>query len=288
MTNIVPDCWANGKDIVKYLMRERGPTLRNLIEVGGLIFVFFGVPFLNHDTTGRVLRALAGEKVDCSSGEPADKTYPFDVIAVPGAGIDFDSKGLPHPNVFQLQRLQAAAALYTIYGSEILLLDAGPEDTAVTSVKYLQEQVDKISGRTVKLNSGKVSIITNTINTASNMQDLSEVMKSKGMKTAVIVTQDFHTYRTAVLACANGINSEVVSVEHVAGALYPGELPRIIQLNTTPEMQRITFIDKLKTLPAMYDPKGNISIMVKEIVNSSRNQVLQPSVGFNRKVRQSR
>ena len=111
-------------------------TFLTLAVVGGAAALFS-----RHKNTVRTLIALSGGTVDWVSGlEKRQGNFPYDTIAVPGAGVVINEDGSAEPNEFEKLRLEAATLAY-IYGfaPKIILLDGamGPQVKSYPIKTYL-------------------------------------------------------------------------------------------------------------------------------------------------------
>jgi vancomycin permeability regulator SanA len=247
-------------------MRMIERHLRRAAEIATLA-VLFALPLKNYESTARVLQALSGQKVDCSHGEAADKTHPFDLIAVFGAGSYTDQFGRLQPNKFQLNRMKAAAAAFAKgYASKILLIDGGEKSVLESSIALMQYAVSFFSKGTVELPRDAVSISTNSINTATNAQDLKKYMNAQGMEKVVSITDAFHTQRVEIFNCNYGINSRVASVEDMLSE----------RQNRPVKMRVLVIKENLEIALLAFDPKGDIPTALK----SAKNLISGPVTKF--------
>ncbi len=225
-------------------------------------------PILDLNNTSRALRAMTGAKVDCSSGEPADRFHNFDVIAVYGAGTDGEQ-----PGTFQKGRLDAAAAAFVEnLATKIVLLDGGGQQAVEMSLNYLQAKVAEFSGGKRTLKKSSVHEIPGSINTASNTRDLEEYMESNGLKKALGITDNFHSPRVAVLDCNYGANSQIMTVEEFAPEYYPYNIPDINARNRSLEMQFTRVGEELKIASLIWDPLALLSTGVKSAMINARDK----------------
>lgn len=233
---------------------------RRMAEIAALTTIFI-LPLKNYESTTMVIQALSGHKVDCSYGEAANESYPFDIIAVFGAGTYIDELGNIRLNSSQIRRLQASAVAYAEgYAPEIVLMD-GMEDSVLESTRnYLQLAVNFFSKGKKVLPGESVTLLTGSINTASNAGDLSEYMDLKGMKKVLSITDAFHSQRAEILACNFGVNTQIKTVEEIMETdQYKIQKRPVIIMKENFEIVLLAF-----------DPKGHIPTVAKTVVNFAK------------------
>lgn len=203
----------------------------------------------------RVAGALFGGKIDCTAGlEPENPDYSFDAIVIPGAGSMTAPDGKAIPSEAGQTRLQAGASVYLAgYAPTIILLDgaAGPGEKPSISKKYLQRLPDD---NTRMIPNEAILEEHDSVNTATNMKKLAEIVEEKGIRLVVIVSSASHVSRATVLACANGVKTSSLPAEDILIKQDPTSSTRM-------------FITKLKekfeTLLLLWDPKGTIPTFFK-------------------------
>lgn len=200
-----------------------------------------------------VADALFSGNVDCTAGQkPKDPDHPFDAIVIPGAGSD----GNTVPGEAGQIRIKAGASLYLAgYASTIILLDGatGPGEKPSISKKYLQH----LLGDNAQMISDETILEEHdSVNTATNMKRLAEIVEEKGIRLVVIVSSASHVSRATVLACANGVSASSLPAEDLLIKQDP--IPSTRMLITTLK-------EKIETLLLLWDPKGTLPTFLKGI-----------------------
>lgn len=233
--------------------------VKRAAEIATLAAIFV-LPIKNHESTTRVIQALSGQKVDCSYGEATGNSYSSDLIAVFGAGTSTDEFGNLQPNSFQIGRMQAAAEAYARgLAPKILLID-GIEPSILKSVKtYLQLAVSFFSEGKVSLPRSAVSLLTDSMNTASNVRDLKDYMNDADMERVVLITDEFHSQRAEILACNYGINSQMKTVEEMVEK----------DQDSSMKMQVLAIKENFEIVLLAYDPKGYLPTSIKQLTKLS-------------------
>lgn len=234
---------------------------RRVVRSTLAVSILLGLPAINHESTGRVIKALQGEDPSCSSGESVSAGYPYDVIAVPGAGIYTDGDGNIQLNSIEKGRLQAAARAYISgYAPNILLLNGYDGLASDLARDYLQKQVVQISKDTKILDDDSIFVDEESINTATNVRYLAGFMAEKSLIKAVLITNDFHSDRVVIISCNYGINSGVITVETLNGQDYVDGQEDLAEL--------ILLKEWLEAVALAYDPLGIIPTALKGAVNN--------------------
>lgn len=219
-------------------------------------------PFVHYKTTGNIIIAAGGGKVDCSQmGEPSNtQGFPYDVIAVLGAG-DIDSS-----NSFETRRLYGAAILWlTGNASKVALLEGEGVDVA-ESEKRLRGAVRHLSGYSREI--PEDSIITKvSVNTAKTAQDMAEMVDIYNWKRVAVVTDNFHLSRSMILFCMNDIQASGYSVEEVVSRWAPIWTDYIQTPNSSPQMQTRRRKELMGLIDVMYT-NGKGSILLKKIFSN--------------------
>jgi len=241
-------------------MKERENKAYKLIRFGLVVSLFVGLPVLNHESTCRVFTAFFGGGIDPATGEAANSKYPYDVIAVPGAGYDKDEHGNYILSADEEGRLNSAAKLYVDgYAPFIILLDGGAAQINGAGTRYLQRTVEQMSDGKNKLPASSVFTddSQSDINTATNMQVLQTFMLERGLKKAVLTTDKFHSIRVELLARNYNINSDIVTVEDQ----FPGIT------NKLDDDPIIILKEEGESGFTVYDPGALASIGAKSLYN---------------------
>lgn len=247
---------------------ERRITRRRIILGAGAVFgtVFVGPPLLHIENTLRVFGAVLGNEVDCAEGkEPKEKSYPFDAIVVPGAGSVLTSQG-SFPNDYGKLRLEAAALAYLQkMAPRIILLDGtkSPQEDEHVNEKYLKDAFRNITGS--ELPQEAIIRENRSINTATNMQELSKITKEQNIVKVLIITNDFHKTRATLFACYNNVAASSISAEELIIDADPNRRQEIHTLYHTREVGEMENKELYKTILSLWDPNGTVSTFLKKL-----------------------
>ncbi len=236
-------------------------ALRNSL----LAAIILGIPTINFDTTKMVLKHLSGGVPDCSHGEAANPSRPYDLIAVFSAGTYVDGDGKIHPNTAQRERLQAAAKAYVErQADKILIIDAGDNNVAEASIEFIQQEVKQISHGNTELDRNSVDIADGSVNTATNARDLRTYSDLHGYKKILGITHASHAPRAEILSCDYGVNIKVEPVE----SFYPQPEYSITSQEAVDQERLSRLKEELETLSLVYDPLGFLQMAAKSGQNS--------------------
>ena len=207
----------------------------------------------------RVASAFFGGRVDCTAGlEPENPDYRFDAIVRPGAGSIAALDGDAIPSEAGQIRLKAGARAYLAgYASRIILLDGavGPGEKPSISKKYLQ----RLLGDNARMIPNEAILEEHdSVNTATNMEKLAEIVEEKGIRLVVIVSSASHISRATVLACAHGVKAASLPAEDILIKQDP--LPSTRMFFTTLK-------EKFETLLLLVDTQGRFPTLFKQIQN---------------------
>lgn len=253
-------------------MNNKETQVYRFIRNALFVMLIGGVPAMDINASARAVKALSGNKIDCSSGEATNPSYNFDLIAVFGAGTYIGGDG-EHPNTFQGGRLDAAAAAFVEgLAPKIVLLDGGQEMVAEESIKYLREKVAEFSNDRIEFRKGSIEVVPGSVNTATNARDLEEYMKTHGLKKALGITDEFHAPRASDLDCNYGVNSKIQTVEDFAPKYYPYNIPEIDARNNSLEMKLTRIGEKVKIASLIWDPLALVSTKAKSVVFNSQEK----------------
>lgn len=220
------------------------------------------LPVAHHDSTTRVIKALKGKDLSCSSGESVYAGYPFDLIAVPGAGTYIDEDGSTQLSSIEKGRLRAAAHAYISgYAPSIILLHGYGDLASSLAREYLQEQVTEISEHTKALDNNSIFVDKESINTATNMKYLADFVADKELKKVLLITDKFHSQRAQILACNYGVNSQILTVEELTDQDY------VCSQDDVAEMELIRQKELIEVLALAYDPYGQFPTALKAVSN---------------------
>lgn len=247
---------------------ERKISRRLVLGSGvvGIGVAVIGPPLLHINNTLRVLGTALGNETDCASGKEAkDKSYPFDAIVVPGAGSVLTSQGFA-PNDYGKMRLEAAAlAYFQKMAPRIILLDGvkSLQEDGYASKEYLRNTFGDVFGQ--ELPEEAIIGENRSVNTATNMKELSKIVKELNLVKVVIVTNDFHKTRATLFACQNDVAASSISAEELIIDAYPARKQEIHTLYHTREVGEIENKELREIIWSLWDPKGTIPTLLRKL-----------------------
>lgn len=134
------------------------------------------------------------------------------------------------PSVFLTERTKQGANLFKKGYGEYIIVSGG---------KGINEEISEAEGmRRILINEGvdehKIILEDNSKNTAENLQFSSKIIREKGFKDVIIVSNDFHLKRVSILAYKNKIKatySGIMIWDYWHMEIYGGlrEMPAIIK-----------------------------------------------------------
>lgn len=197
---------------------------------------------VHFDNTQRVMAALLTKKTSCADGiEPNDPHYPFDAIAVPGAGVSLALDGTYLPTGDGQTRLRAVAIAFPNgVAPRIILLDGVGKEGI--SEAYLRRAMELNGG--FKIPIGTIFVENNSTNTATNMKELRRIVDEHHIKKVAIVTNMYHGLRSVLLSCANGVASSLLPAEDLLS-----EESRSVSV-------AVRFKEKVGILSQLWNPAG--------------------------------
>jgi hypothetical protein len=252
-------------------IKKDGMSRRDLLKVAGATTAAtaFGLPFRDIANLGRILGYFSGEPVNCfNKVESENSVYPYDVIAICGGGIGYNSHGEPEPSAVEQLRLRAGAiAFIKNMAPQIILLDGvlPPDVGPNMDTKHLQGYVSKISQNEKSLPDNAVIVDRVSVNTASNMEQLRNLAEKYGFGKILLITSDFHLDGAELYACANDINAFPQAAEKLILEYNPSRKKEITDVYQNQPMVEMNIKEKLRIISAIYDPKGELSILIKKI-----------------------
>ncbi|MFH1832707.1 MAG: YdcF family protein [Candidatus Levyibacteriota bacterium] len=220
--------------------------------------------YIDPDNAIRVKKALLGNPVDCGNGiEAQNKDYPFDAIVVPGAGRVKKADGTFEPNYTQKIRLEAAAFAYSKrFAPLIILLNGKREEGESEGKKYLENRVEELTEGTAIIPDKRILTEENSINTATNMEELVKIAKKRNLKKVLIVTNKNHLARATLLACANGVAASSKSAEELLVEQNSGHA-NIISDSSSEQAKELA-----EVVLIAWDPKGKFPTWVKRLLHN--------------------
>ena len=223
------------------------------------------------DSTQNALRSLTSPDPSCAEIAPSFGNY--DAIAVFGAGLYKDQTGIEYPNTYQLERLKAAAAAYANgFSNQIILIDNGDGEVLTNSYYFLSENVNKLSGGAKSLLPENVKIITGSVNSAENTEDLKQFMSDHGLTKVLSISDMFHYKRLRLLLDNYGVNSVVDPTECIANDFIKEDVSMLMERQNTPRMAKMQNKEWWAILELSLDAKGKLSIAYKKSLQFLRGQ----------------
>lgn len=234
---------------------ERRISRRRFLEVAlGFSVAAVAEPYLvAGENAGRVIGSLLGNGVDCTNNkESQNPQYPADAIAVPSGGIKWTDNGSCELKEDSKTRLEAAAIAYLNRLAPLIVLlgvEKSPTDENLSKV-YLQQAFSRLTENKRSIPEEAIVMENNSINTATNMREFSEIAEEREIKKVLIVTSSFHEDRATLLACANNVAAYSVSAEELVTS----------QSLDTPWLTRIK--EAFEKLTMLWDSKGEAQTLL--------------------------
>lgn len=227
-----------------------------------------GLPLLHPERTYDVYKSAFTGVASCDENvESLDPNYPFDVIAVPGAG-SINKNGTFSPNPHGALRLEAAAIAYHLkLAPSIILLDGKADPKAHdANVTALQAAYEKLAGEGQRIPEDHIFTDRSSTNTATNIGELKEAILENGWRNVLMESNKSHIIRAASLSCARGIPTGSVTAESLFERLYPGVengLPDESFFNDPFNWAK----EHAEVILLAWDPNGNIPTLASKIIN---------------------
>lgn len=207
-----------GGERLHYYSGLRNAAIRGAV-IGGLVGLAVLPPIANRDIIA-LASGMDKDTPSCTEGVSPSNTegYPYDAIAMLGAGMTNDVNGNVIPSKFETRRLYAAAILWLTHTApHIVLLDGyqGPDaDPNINKIK-LQEIVRHLSGYTVEIPSSAIEVETQSLNTTENAQQMRILAEKNNWKKIAVDTDQFHIMRAVLNFCINNMSATGFPVEDV-------------------------------------------------------------------------
>lgn len=224
-------------------------------------------PVVHWQTT---LQFVTGN-TDCSTGFLGSlANQNFDTLAIATGGITTNPDGSVAPNSFTARREQAAAywLVDTVRSGKpmpvIWLLD-GNTSTENKNVErdYFKQAVWKLSDHTVSIPDSQFRI-DGAFNTSESTDHFAAGFKSEGGKRAILFTDDFHSKRLSMLACANGIPSRTMTTEQILMEKYPDRKDAILAWMNSKYVAYLNGREARKRLTLLWFPNGEVLTTMKK------------------------
>lgn len=240
-------------------------TGRNALLLTGAI-ALLAPPIVNFDTSRRVMTAAFGLPVQCAENS---ENSSFDAIAIFDGGPAYGKNGLPFPNAITKKRLRAAAIKYAEWALEgrapkqVIMLNGEGKHMNGSYEWVFRNYVSEVSGNRVTVPDGAV-INEQSANTSKNAEDLSTIVKQRGLQKVAVFTTQSHLSRAMILTCgwdvaANGFAAEAVIVAH-----DPTEAPAINAYLNSPAVRKSNTLEFWKRATFPYDTHGKLLTWMKE------------------------
>lgn len=241
---------------------------KSLINISALLLTIamVGKPFIDTSNTQLALQALAGNQIQCANGiDPLDPRYPYDAIVVPGAGLIEISEGNYVPSHSAEMRLEGAAIAFERKLAPIIILLDGKMNPGeeLVDTRYVQKIYKELTGKTIPNN--KIIVETESINTATNMEQLKKILTDYGFKKVVIVTNEFHEPRSILFACRRGIAAYPLSAEDLIVSQNPMSIQAIHIVNESSGKKDIRRKEALEIALAIWDTDGWVPTLIRSL-----------------------
>lgn len=217
------------------------------------------------DNAIRVIGSFFGDGVDCTNKkESQNPQYPADAIAVPSGGTIRTDNGSYELNGDSRIRLEAAAIAYlNKFAPLIILLGVEKSPSEENSAKvYLQEAFSRLTKNTASIPEEAILMETNSINTATNMEELSKIAEERKIGRVVVVTNGFHKDRATLLACSHDVAAYPISAEELVASQGPEGQIAVSKNNVS----WVTIVkEAFEKLTMLWDPKGEAQTLLRGI-----------------------
>lgn len=238
--------------------------------IGGLVGLAVLPPIANRDVIA-LASSLDKDSPSCAEGVSPSSTegYPYDAIAVLGAGMTNDANGNIVPSKFETRRLYAAAVLWLTHTApNIVLLDGhqSPDvDTNINKIK-LQEIVRHLSGYTVEIPLSAIQVETESLNTTENAQQMKLIAEKNNWKKIAVDTDEFHIMRAVLNFCINNMAVTGFPVEDVMAEWAPYVEDQINSVNRFSSGQVKRQMKELQGLLDLIYTRGQGSVIRKHLI----------------------
>jgi uncharacterized SAM-binding protein YcdF (DUF218 family) len=247
-----------------------GGFIKDAALAGGAAAV--ALPFADIGNTTRVITALRGGRIDSVSVPDLERcTSKFGAIVVPGAGSKVIAEGVFVPNTHGRIRFDAAAIAYARgYAPKIIILHGeGHRNIPPSNKDYLQEAFTRYTGGN---NIPESAIVdeTTTRNTAEDMEQLAKLRREYAGKRVLIITSEFHTNRSALLARAYEVPAKTISAESIVLSEEPEREQEFHDIYGTPEMQYLRRKEAIEIAGSIWDHKAKAWTALRIVDNERR------------------
>lgn len=252
----------------------RSAIIRGTV-IGGLVGLAVLPPIANRDIVV-LASGLDKDTPSCADGVSPSNTegYPYDVIAVPGAGMTNDVNGNIIPSKFETRRLYAAAILWLTHTApHIVLLDGyqGPDaDPNINKIK-LQEIVRHLSGYTVEIPLSAIEVETESLNTTENARQMRILAEKNNWKKIAVETDQFHIMRAVLNFCISNMSVTGFPVEDVVTQWAPYIEDQINSVNRFSPGQVKRQMKELEGLLDLIYTRGQGSVIRKHLIKDGES-----------------
>lgn len=243
--------------------------------IGGLVGLAVLPPIANRDVIA-LASGLDKSSPSCAEGVSPSNTegYPYDAIAVLGAGMTNDVNGNIVPSKFETRRLYAAAVLWLTHTApNIVLLDGhqSPDvDPNINKIK-LQEIVRHLSGYTVEIPLSAIQVETESLNTTENARQMKILAEKNNWKKIAVDTDEFHIMRAVLNFCISNMAVTGFPVEDVMAEWAPYVEEQINSVNRFSPGQVKRQMKELQGLLDLIYTRGQGSVIRKHLINGSNS-----------------
>ncbi|MFZ3010817.1 MAG: YdcF family protein [Microgenomates group bacterium] len=252
----------------------RSAVIRGTI-IGSLVGLAVLPPIANKDVVV-LASGLDRDTPSCADGVNPSNTegYPYDAIAVLGAGMTSDVNGNVFPGKFETRRLYAAAILWLTHTApHIVLLDGylGPDvDPNINKIK-LQEIVRHLSGYTVEIPLSAIEVESESLNTTENARQMKLIAEQNNWKKIAVDTDQFHIMRAVLNFCINNMSVTGFPVEDVVTQWAPHIEDQINSVNRFSPGYVKRQMKELEGLLDLIYTRGQGSVIRKHLIQEDKS-----------------
>lgn len=236
------------------LVQARRSSAANTLRVVTAVFVAGSI--VNATQYPFIVGAFFNERVDCTGNlHPKDPRYEFDAIVIPGSGSEKNELGISIPDLSGRNRLDAAALLVERHQARTVVIASGQplnkEDELIEIDYFKQSLKSRLQGNPV-LQEPVVAITEHiSINTETNMVELSKIAAEHDLRKIGVVSSRFHVVRATVTACLKGLHARAITAEEVLG------------IDPEPTSFLIRLKEKLEIMSLLLDPESRLITSLK-------------------------
>ena len=202
------------------------------------------------------------------------------MLAIATGGITTNPDGSVIPNSFTKRREQAAAfwLVDTMRNGRpmpvIWLLDGNSSaENKFVERDYFKQAVWKFSDHTIEIPDSQFRI-DGAFNTSESIAHFAAGFRDEEGKRAVLFTDDFHSKRLSMLACANGIPSRTLTTEAILMEKYPDRKDAIRAWMNSKYVEYLNGREARKRLTLLWFPNGEMLTTMKKAHTNDPNSVM--------------